>query len=453
MADPLWANVTTYLRFNNAGSATVIDETGNDTWTLNGGATQSATGAIKGAASLNLLGNTGAMYASSTSNLAGWQFGTGDFTLDFTIAGGEQGPDFFTTIAEATGAWFLRQRWLGRQIEFMGLEFDPGAGYLTDGLPHTGRISRVSGVVYCQIDGRTDIMSPSSYAYTVNLPLPTGKLIGRASGADQWLNSKVDEFRVTKGVGRSTAAYTLSAGEFETGEAGNTATTATAAAGAATVSTVVGRALKRAAATAAAGVATVSTAVGRSTKRLAVTAAAGAATVSGVGRAILATAAVTAAGVGSASAQAGAAAKATAAPASGTAAVSALSGSGLGSTAVPISGIASVAASGVARAAGVPGVAAAAASVSAASTAFSARAVSPADGVASTFGIGAALARTTGTAAGLATVSAVGSVQAPAGDIEFAYSERVLTLAAQNRVLALGAQSRTIQLSPRPAGF
>jgi len=215
--DPEWANVTTYLRFNNVGSSTVIDETGNDVWTLNGGATQSATGAIKGAGSLNLSGNTGAMYASSTSNLSGWHFGTGDFTLDFATEGGEQGPDFFTTIAQGTGSWFLRRRWFGRQIEFMGLEFDPGAGYLTDGLPHTGRISRVSGVVYCQIDGRTDILSTPSYAYTVDLPLPTGKLIGRASGGDQWFDGVIDEFRVTKGVGRSTGAYTLDPGEFPTG--------------------------------------------------------------------------------------------------------------------------------------------------------------------------------------------------------------------------------------------
>ena len=217
MADPSWSSVVTYLRFNSAGSSTVTDEVGGSrTWTMNGGAAQSATGAIKGGSSLRTVGNTGAMYVSSSDNLSDWQFGTGDFTLDVTIQCGEQGPDFFTVLAEADDAWFFRLRWFGRQVEFMGREFDPGAGFLTDGLPHAIRLSRVSGVLYCQIDGRTDMLSPSSYTYTDNLPLPTGKLIGRGIAGDQWFDGVMDEFRVTKGVGRSTGAYTPSAGEFET---------------------------------------------------------------------------------------------------------------------------------------------------------------------------------------------------------------------------------------------
>lgn len=227
MADPSWSSVVTYLRFNAAGSSTVTDEVGGSrTWTLNGGAAQSATGAIKGGSSLRTVGNTGSMYVSSSDNLSDWQFGTGDFTLDVTIQCGEQGPDFFTVLAEADDAWFFRLRWFGRQVEFMGREFDPGAGFLTDGLPHAIRLSRVSGVLYCQIDGRTDMLSPSSYTYTDNLPLPTGKLIARGVAGDQWFDGVLDEFRVTKGVGRSTGAYTPDAGEFETGGGGGDVTLA-----------------------------------------------------------------------------------------------------------------------------------------------------------------------------------------------------------------------------------
>lgn len=220
MADPNWSNVVTYLRFNAAGSSTVIDEVGGSrVWTLAGGAAQSATGAIKGSGSLRTVGNTGDMYVISTDNLSDWAFGTGDFTLDYTVQCGEQGPDFFTTLMEGVGSWFFRLRWFGRQVEFMGREFDPGPGYLTDGLPHAIRLSRVSGVLYCQIDGRTDILDVASTLFEDDLPAPIAKIIGRADDATQGFDGVSDEARVTKGVGRSTGPYTPVAGEFETGGA------------------------------------------------------------------------------------------------------------------------------------------------------------------------------------------------------------------------------------------
>lgn len=200
--DPFSSNVATLLRFNNLGTSTISDDVTANTWSAAGGVTQVA--GIEGAACLDLVGNTGTKYVSSTTAalMANLGFGAGDFTIELTTRVTADPPTFFTALI-TTDAWSMRFRNLAAELEWNGLTFP--SGVLKDGNPHRLMMARAAGVLYAFVDGV--LLGSGTQAQTLNTPTVIFVGTADAAGTNRF-DGLIDEVRITKGVARATATYT-----------------------------------------------------------------------------------------------------------------------------------------------------------------------------------------------------------------------------------------------------
>lgn len=200
------------LHANNVGTpSTLIDEVPGAAWTLSGGATQTAAGALYGAGSLDLSGNTAAAskYAKTTTGPLITTIGAGRlFTIEFSLKSSTP-INFFTTILD-TDQWFCGFGNFGAQIQFFG---QTPPAFLNDnafdGNRHDYAISRDgSNNYYFHQDGIYIGTFNANYGFGANTYVRIGSI---DSNAEDPFDGLLDEIRVQWDVQLYGAAdYTVS---------------------------------------------------------------------------------------------------------------------------------------------------------------------------------------------------------------------------------------------------
>lgn len=147
--DPYWASVVSLLNFSN--DVTTDSASPGNTWTNNGG-THSAGGLV-----LN-----GTSFIQSTSNLANYVFGTGDFTVEM-ILNTTQTTDFVPLdfYNGSSGTWQIYST--GGKLGFWTSKSDVlGTTPINDGNSHHIAICRAGTTLRGFVDGAIDSTASNS---------------------------------------------------------------------------------------------------------------------------------------------------------------------------------------------------------------------------------------------------------------------------------------------------
>lgn len=215
-ADPYAAFVTSLVHFNGSnGSTTIIDVKGN-TWACSGNAQLTTTSPLYGTASGLFDGNADFIYSNSAAAFA---YGTGDYCIDIAFklaATGSAQTLCDYRPASTNGAYPCLYVNASNQIEYYvntGIRIT-GTTTLTSGTLYRARVARVSGVTRIFINGTQE---GSSWTDSSNMLVggTTRPVLGSSAySAGGYLNGRIDEYRSTKGAGRSSANYTVETNEF-----------------------------------------------------------------------------------------------------------------------------------------------------------------------------------------------------------------------------------------------
>jgi len=210
--DPNFANVSSLLHFDGTNGSTTFTDQKSISWTAVGDA-QLATDVAKfGTAALKLDGTGDYAEASSP---AGFDFGTGDFTIEGWVHPDSTSTNWLCSAIDAgAGGWALsgRHASFGNVLRFYS--YVRAAGYngstvVTTGAWHHVAATRASGTLRVFLDGALEI---TLAGFTDNFPAPVRARIGSTpqttSGQQISAACRIDDLRVTKGVARYTAAFT-----------------------------------------------------------------------------------------------------------------------------------------------------------------------------------------------------------------------------------------------------
>lgn len=170
--------------------------------------------ALFGSSSM-LIGNNVTQYVKSDSH-ADYAFGTGDFTIEFSLYTSTLGTDivFDMRPASTEGAYAaLSMNASGNLFYYVSSATRiTGTAVLTTGAWQRICVSRVSGTTRMFVDG-TQVGS----SWTDSTNYAQSRIVFGASskslGSDPY-NGWIDELRITKGVGRYSANYTPDAAAF-----------------------------------------------------------------------------------------------------------------------------------------------------------------------------------------------------------------------------------------------
>ncbi len=223
--------------------ATVGNEGGNDTFTklllhLDNNNTDSSSPPktmtsvnMSYSSSVKVFGTHAAFYSgssasiSSASGSADFNFGTNDFTVDFWM-NSTQSTGVFSyfspvgTSQSVTGHW--RVGTVYNTVQNIGFSYHNGAIIrdittgvsANDGAWHHIEVSRSAGVFYIFIDGNLVTTNSSFTSENVGSGTPTF-VTGRDSVHSSDYTGYLDEVRVSKGVARHTANFTVAARAYD----------------------------------------------------------------------------------------------------------------------------------------------------------------------------------------------------------------------------------------------
>ena len=218
--DPYIANVVLLLHMAGADGATTFTDSSPAAKTITraGAAQVSTTDALFGGSSLLLDGSGD--YLQTTTTLSSFAFGTGDFTVECWMNTTDAGPgvllDFYETAN--TGCWqlyldapaFYGENTLswwstngGSGVKIIGTDFNP-----RDGEWHHIAVCRVSGVTRLFADGVVAGAVADTRDYTGSgiSPMAVGAQVNTRNAAYDFAG-RIDEVRITKGVGRYTTTF------------------------------------------------------------------------------------------------------------------------------------------------------------------------------------------------------------------------------------------------------
>lgn len=201
--DPYFANVISLLHFDGADGATTVTDEKGVPWTMTG-ATLSTTHQLYGAASFFPAAN-GTLVSDVDASRA---FGTGDFTIELAEWPIALGTDIIVDCRESADNDTKPVIYnVGNDLFYYvgGSNRISATSALGAGTFHRIALSRVSGVTRLFVDGA---QVGSSWADSTNYDNRLFRISGNRLGSNNFINGWVDEWRVTKGVGRYASNYT-----------------------------------------------------------------------------------------------------------------------------------------------------------------------------------------------------------------------------------------------------
>lgn len=212
-SDQHFANVVSLLHLNGAdGSTTITDVIPGKTWTASGSAQLDTAQSKFGGSSLS----TGIAFDRiSSADHADWDFGTGDFTVEFwvrhsSIAG------FQTSIARgytATGDFLLQTgSGNGKWIVYMSgsAVATESTGTINQDQWYHIAVTRSGTTVNIWRDGTSVASGTSAENLSTNTVMSVSGDAGHVYSLVGWM----DEVRITKGIARYTANFTAPAAPF-----------------------------------------------------------------------------------------------------------------------------------------------------------------------------------------------------------------------------------------------
>lgn len=212
--DPYWNNVTSLLHFNGAdGSTTIVDQKGLS-WSQSSDLVVLDTEFKKYGTSsaMAMTPSPGGNRLALSSNVA-FGFGTGDFTIEFWVKPDVSSTFSYATIIQLNNGVFNHAIYFNGGNSFIfrfGTEDQTKTGII-DGQWYHIAVVRTYGVTKCFVDGeQVGSNVPNNENYGSSLPC---YLFATLQGGN-YFRGWMDEFRVTKGVGRYTSNFTPDAIEF-----------------------------------------------------------------------------------------------------------------------------------------------------------------------------------------------------------------------------------------------
>ena len=212
--DPYWSNVVLLLHMDGANtSTTFVDSSASaKTITSNNGA-QLSTSVSKFGSASGLFDGTNDYLSVATSS--DFNFGTGDFTVEgFFYRSASSGSHCLFELGSYSSPgfefWIYNNAYIS--VYSSGHIIDAAATIATNTWYHVA-ISRSSGVLKLFLNGA----ELGSAAWSASVSNNGGTVFVGRSSAGEYFNGRLDEFRVTKGVGRYTANFTPPAAAFPNG--------------------------------------------------------------------------------------------------------------------------------------------------------------------------------------------------------------------------------------------
>lgn len=214
--DPYFSSVVALLHMDGADASTTFTDVKGHAFTPAGNA-QIDTAQSKFGGASGLFDGTGDRITTPAS--ADWDFGTGDFTIEFFVrfnvlppAGENNSYSIVGNYGSSTAGWLVQFRTdaPGARLTFGSSGDTPLDGFTWSPSAatwyHTA-VTRASGTVRAFADG---VQIGSDVTNTEDISGSTGVLmIGALNfGPIQHLNGWLDELRITKGVARYTANFT-----------------------------------------------------------------------------------------------------------------------------------------------------------------------------------------------------------------------------------------------------
>lgn len=211
--DPYFSNVVTLLHMDGADGSTVFTDVKGHAFTAVGNA-QIDTAQSKFGGASGLFDGSGDYL--TTPDSADWDFGTGDFTVEFFIRfnalPSSNAHTFVGNYVSGTSGWYVQFRndSPGARLTFGSSGDTPQNDFTWS--PSTATwyhvaVARASGTVRAFVDGN---QIGSGITNTEDISGSTGVLMvgGLNLGPIQYINAYLDELRITKGVARYTANFT-----------------------------------------------------------------------------------------------------------------------------------------------------------------------------------------------------------------------------------------------------
>ena len=199
------------LHMNGAnGGTTFIDESGK-TWTRAGTAQISTARYKFGGASMLSDGNGDYIYGNGSADFA---FGTGDFTIDFWLYI-TSGFNIFDFRPVGTNGDYINAVWNGTNIRLRN-----STTYILDGTITVSasawthvEISRAGTTLRLFVNGVLDnsVTNSTNWLVGANRPLISGESYNAGVSG---INGNYDEFRISKGIARHTAAFIPNTREY-----------------------------------------------------------------------------------------------------------------------------------------------------------------------------------------------------------------------------------------------
>jgi hypothetical protein len=208
-SDPFLDKVASLMHFEGANNGTVFTDFRGAQWVTNGSTVTSTSSPLRDTASLSISASDGGLY-ESTTYVPEWDF-PGDFTVEMEVTTTDTGSKYLASKTNNGGSngWSLLCGYGGSGL----VRFSDGATTvcttavaINDGNKHHVAVTRSGTTVKIWIDGierasgtcSTSLASPSEFPC----------LARYYYGGTFALIGKIDEFRVTKGTARYTAAFT-----------------------------------------------------------------------------------------------------------------------------------------------------------------------------------------------------------------------------------------------------
>lgn len=212
-SDPHWDSVTSLLRFNGVNGSTTITDDKGIVWTASNGAQITTTGARTGSGCANFPSVNSLI--SSASN-AGFAL-PGDFTIEFDVfipSNQTSGLILYQT-GQGNGGLRIAFSTSNRPMLMSLVAGDVGTIFLTSSVSLTTNtwarlaVSRVGTTTRMFIDGALVGSATDARSYTA-----TSAVVGNNGSANQGFIGRLDNARLTNGIGRHTTAYTVSTDEY-----------------------------------------------------------------------------------------------------------------------------------------------------------------------------------------------------------------------------------------------
>ena len=206
--DPYWSDVSLLLHFNAPNGSTVFTDSSNNAFaaTRSGNTVISTAQSKYGGSSAFFDGSSDALIFSDS---AAFQMGTGDFTVESWIYFNATTDTIFTSHQSTSGittAIKFEHFSNGWQIRTSNgsLLFSSGVRSTAGVWQHIA-FSRNSGQMRAFLDGvQIGGTTPFTGSYIL---APSGLRLGSAVGGSGTLNGYLDDYRITKGVGRYTTNF------------------------------------------------------------------------------------------------------------------------------------------------------------------------------------------------------------------------------------------------------